>query len=237
MSLFSSLIGILVLAAALPATAQSPAPGRAALVEAQAQARRDATAISQRFEQAQRDCAGKFAVNTCLEQARRDRDEQLRAARTREVEAGDALRRFDAEQRARDREQRAAEDREPKQGVPAPPARGDAAAGKAKSPPQPPRSVDPQQRQESEAKRQADAAKRQADAARRADEQRQHAAERAQKEAEAPDKAREYDERQRQAQERAAEKLREAEENRQRRERRDREREEAAKKRAAASNQ
>lgn len=238
MSLSSRLIGILLLlGATLPAAAQPSAPDRAALVEAQAQARRETAAVSQRFEQAQRDCAGKFAVNTCLEQARRERDEQLRGARVREVEAGDALRRFDSEQRARDREQRAAEDRDLKGGTTVLPAREGAAAAKAKAPPQSPRTVDTRQQQEAEAKRKADAAQRQAEAAKRADEQKQHAAERAKAEAEAPEKIKEYEQRQREAKERADQKLREADENRQRRERRDREREEAAKKRAAAANQ
>jgi colicin import membrane protein len=223
------------------AAAQQPASSRDELVEALQQAKREAAQIESRYRQAQGDCAKQFAVNPCLERARSERIQQLRSARSREVEAGDALRRFDAEVRAREREQRAAESREKQQPPAAVPASRDSPARATAPSRAPSPAVDPDRQQEAEARRRDEAARRQAEARRHAAEQerqqQQRAAERAKKQAETPEKLEQYEQRQREAAAREEEKLREAEKQRERRERRAKEREEAEQKRAAERNQ
>ncbi len=196
--------------------------------EAQAvieRARGEAAEIERRYEQAQRECAGRVLVNPCLERARSERDEQVRAVRQREVAARDTLRRLDAEDRAAARSRRAAErEAEAAAGAGAAPKVGQQpAAGKAPAErgrvPAPPREADDSEQQA--AARKAEAERR---AAELAAEQAQRAAERQAKAAQAPAEIERYEERQRAAAARAEEKARIAEENRKRRERRAEER-------------
>jgi IgA-specific serine endopeptidase len=199
------------------------------------QAQEEAAEIERRYQQAQRDCAKGFVVSPCRENARRERDQQLRAAREREVAARDALRRLDADARAKARGQRAAEKAaeaerrtrssaaDMKADTPDKPARGRA----------PPPAVDPQKREAAAEQKRQGAAQRQAATqqrdAERIEEGERRAAERAQKEADAAERAAQLEERQRAAQARAEEKARTAEENRRRRERREQERDAARK--------
>jgi colicin import membrane protein len=223
-------VSALLAAGGIPAAGQTTAD-RDALVEALAAAKRESAQIERRYEQAQQDCAGQFAVNPCRERARAERDEQLRQARARELEAGDALRRLDAEARARQREQRGAEGRDRSRPADAPAARPSAPSGPAARSPSSPRVVDPSRPPEADAEQRQAKARRQA--AEQAEAQERRAADRATKETEAPGRIEEYGRRQREAEARAEQKAQEAERQRQRRERRAQEREEANRKRAA----
>ena len=113
------------------------------------QAQQEAAEIERRYQQAQRECAKGFFVNPCKENARRERDQQLRAAREREVAAREALRRIDADERAKARGQRAAEQAAESERR----ARSSAAGKKADTPdrparkPAPPPAVDPQKQE------------------------------------------------------------------------------------------
>jgi colicin import membrane protein len=185
------------------------------------QAQEEAAEIERRYQQAQRDCAKGFVVSPCRENARRERDQQLRAAREREVAARDALRRLDADARAKARGQRAAEKAaeaerrtrssaaDMKADTPDKPARGRA----------PPPAVDPQKREAAAEQKRQEAAQRRA-ATQQRDAERIEEGER---------RAAQLEERQRAAQARAEEKARTAEENRRRRERREQERDAARK--------
>lgn len=199
------------------------------------QARRDAAEIERRYEDARRDCERGVLVNPCLERVDRHRDQEMRAVREREVEARDALRRLDAEQRAKEREARsAAKVPEGAASKGSGPAGADAATSSRTAPAlPPPRSTRaPQDDAAAQTKRE-DAERRRAEAQHRAEEraadQDRRAAERAEKAARAPAEAERYEQRQRAAQARAEEKARAAEESRQRREQRDRERGEGRK--------
>jgi hypothetical protein len=204
-----------------------------------AQAQRDSADIERRYKEARRECQQGFVVNPCLDAARHDRDRQLRAAREREVAARDALRRLDAEERARKREEKAVTEEAGPGGRAGSSSVGKAAAAptRDRGQPEPPRTVDPAQKEAEAARRREEAAQRKAQAdsrtAAQAAENQRRAAERAAKAAQAPSKVEEYEQRQREAQAHAEEKARAAEENQKRRERRAQERE-AAKAKAAA---
>lgn len=229
--------GHLLIAAALAFAAATHAADEAPVSREQAtaiveQARRDSAEIERRYLEARRDCEQGVLVNPCVERARRARDEQARAVREREVAARDSLRRIDAEERAREREARAAArkadgaadvDRStPKRDSPS-------ETGGTKRPPVQPRTTDPA-RQEAEARKKAEeAARRRAEADQRAAEQQRRTAARAEKAAQAATETEKFEAKQREAQAHAEEKARLAEENRQRRERRARERSEGGK--------
>jgi len=222
-------IAALLLAGAAAAGAQE-GPGSRAQANATIEQARVATAeIERRYEQVRRDCAKAFLVNSCLESARRERDQQLRTVREREVAARDELRRLDAEERAKAREQRSAE----KAGEPGKGAGSAAAADKSVKAgsarqPSPPRTVDTQQQEAAAKKKQVEAAQRRAGTEQRtaeqAGERERRDGERAMRDAQAPAAAAQYEQRQRDAQARAEEKTKAAEENRKRRERRAQER-------------
>jgi len=245
MSLSSSSVRRLFGVAALLVAAAAGAQDRpASRDEAQAvieRAKQETAEVQRRYEQAQRECEKGLFVNPCRDQARKERDQQLRVIREREVAARDALRRLDAEERAKARMQRSAEPAaEPKPGGGSVPAgRAPAAAGGAAPPTAaPPRAVDPSQQEVAAENKRAEAASRKVEAERRAAE---HAAEgerrdveRAEKAARAPAESERYQERQRAAEARAEEKKRIAEENRKRREKRAEERG-AAQEKAASS--
>ena len=244
MSLSSSSVRRLFGVAALLVAAAAGAQDRpASRDEAQAvieRAKQETAEVQRRYEQAQRECEKGLFVNPCRDQARKERDQQLRVIREREVAARDALRRLDAEERAKARMQRSAEPAaEPKPGGGSVPAgRAPAAAGRAAPPTAAPRAVDPSQQEVAAENKRAEAASRKVEAGRRAAE---HAAEgerrdveRAEKAARAPAESERYQERQRAAEARAEEKKRIAEENRKRREKRAEERG-AAQEKAASS--
>lgn len=226
----AALLGILA-----GASAQDGMASREQATAVLQQAQQEAAEIERRYQQAQRECAKGFFVNPCRDDARRERDQQLRAAREREVAARDALRRLDAEERAKARGQRAADKATESERR----NRSGAADRKADTPdrparrPAPPPTVDPQEQEaaaelkrKEEAQRRATAQQREAE---RIEEHQRRAAERAQKEADAAERAAQLEERQRAAQARAEEKARTAEENRRRRERREQERNAARK--------
>ena len=244
MSLSSSSVRRLFGVAALLVAAAAGAQDRpASRDEAQAvieRAKQETAEVQRRYEQAQRECEKGLFVNPCRDQARKERDQQLRVIREREVAARDALRRLDAEERAKARMQRSAEpDAEPKPGGGSVPAgRAPAAAGGAAPPTAAPRAVDPSQQEVAAEKKRAEAANRKVEAERReaehAAERERREAERAEKAARAPAESERYQERQRAAEARAEEKKRIAEENRKRREKRAEERG-AAQEKAASS--
>jgi hypothetical protein len=212
------------------AAAAQDAPATRQQAEAAVEkAQRDAAAIEQRYQQRRGECEKEFFVNPCLDGARRERDRQLQAVQADEVAARDVLRRLDAEERARQRERRAAEHTAGDK------ARAGAAALAPDGPPPatgrkptPPPAADPQARQAEAARKRDEATRRSEEAKRsaveRAADHDRRAGQREEMQKQAPERQQEYEQRQREAAERAAEKERIAEENRQRRERRAQER-------------
>jgi hypothetical protein len=193
------------------------------------QAQRDSIEIERRHSLAQRECEQVILVNPCLDRVRKERDQQMRAARERELAARDQLRRLDAEQRAKARQSRAAE-----KGADAPRDRG-GAAGANQAPsvspaaPRSPASVrpaDPAQQAAAAQKKREEAEARRVQAEERTAEQERRAADRAEKAAQAPAEEEKFEARLREAAARADEKARLAEKNRQRREQRAKERSE-----------
>jgi hypothetical protein len=186
------------------------------------QAQRESADAQRRYTDALRECDKSVFVNPCREQARQERDRQLRTIREKEVAARDTLRRLDAEERARARGERAAEPKT--RGGTAPQAKEPATAAPAAPRTAVPRVVEPTQQGATAAKKPVDAASRKAEsekrAAEHAAERERRAAEQAEKAAQAPAEIERFEERQRAAQARAEEKKRIAEENRKRREKR-----------------
>jgi len=234
------IVAAVLLGGAGAAVAQGSREQAQAVVD---EARRETAEARHRYEQANRDCAREILVNACREKARRERDQQLRAIREKEVAARDTLRGLDAEARAEARAQRSAEQAaEPKAGGATAPRRKDApAAGSAAPAAGAARAVDPSEQEAAAAKRRAEAASRKAASEKRATEQaadrERRAAEQAEKQAQVPAQIERYEERQRAAEARAEEKKRIAEEHRQRREKRAEERSAAQKQSQGANPQ
>jgi colicin import membrane protein len=105
-------LALAMMAFPLPALAQAPEDKQLAAEQARISAEREQAEAT--FRQEEKACYGKFAVNDCLQAARKKRREVDAALRRQEVSLNDASRRRKAAERLRDIEERAATPPQPR---------------------------------------------------------------------------------------------------------------------------
>lgn len=105
-------LALTTMAFPLPAPAQAPEQKQLAAEQARIVAEREQAETA--FRQQEKACYGKFAVNDCLQAARKKRREVDAALRRQEISLNDATRQRKAAERLRDIEERAATPAQPR---------------------------------------------------------------------------------------------------------------------------